>query len=110
LSRENGSSLILRLKILLARTAYGANPIVWKGFERSPGSNPAVRISLRWIVDIATDSTNVFFHIPALFLVKYRTGAHSIIRAFFFKGVPNFGKKAVPGMYPETAVIAMVVS
>jgi hypothetical protein len=66
--------LVLGLEILLTRTAYGTDPIVRKGFERGSGSDPAVRISLRWIVDIATDSTNVFLHLPALFLVKYRTG------------------------------------
>ena len=110
LSRESGPSLILRFKILLTRTAYGTDPIVRKGFERSSGSNPAVRISLRWIVNIATDRTNVFLHFPAFFLVKYRTGAHNIIRVVFFKGPELWLKKAVPGTDPGTAMSVILVS
>jgi hypothetical protein len=83
---------ILRLKILLARTAHGTDPIIRKGLERSTGGNPAVRISFCWIVDIATDSTNIFLHLPALFLMNYRTGT-MISYVCFFAKAPVLGKK-----------------
>jgi hypothetical protein len=60
---------VLRLKILLAGSAHGANPIIGNGFKGCPSGNSAVGIPLGRIIDVATYCTNVFFHLTALFLV-----------------------------------------
>jgi hypothetical protein len=62
---------VLRLKILLARSTNGANPIIGNGFEGCSSGDPAVRIPFGRIIDVATDSTNIFLHLTALFLMKY---------------------------------------